>query len=701
MKKPLRLFIVILLAMSVTVLPGCLPKLKDGASFTPPSWKVAVQVPLVKKHFVLSDVLADLKVTEQENIIINQDSIYTFVQQFQPEPLTLDMPDLNQAVDQLDLPTIHWGSAAFQVDIPNTFDVTFDYTIDDLGVGDLAVSTEVISLNPTTIIEIPFESIKLSNANMNSIHFTLTSDEPIDGLTLQLVDAQGNAIGQLVDFGSVAGATTVPQYTRERTMNLGGQTIPRQMKFKLELQAHSTSGHIKLDVAMNNQLEVVELIPVANDPDNPLIQNIPQINIPEIKPLENFGQIQEIKFASGTIRFQQNKTHSQDHPFPFTIDFAQMGIDGDKTRIYQDTNGDICLNMNDLVLTPTTTIGGAAIALINNPVYDVWDDATNTMIPYSYDLSFAFEDVEIAYIRGDASMISDLVPDPNPATPGHWDYVFEPVASGIQEITYPGSVEDFAIGLTNIFLTMDLTNNTSLMGSFTLKLKVYSDKYGTVLMKDGKPVEAVFTILVDPRSETHFLFEKQDDYHKFIDILNSKPKYVEYFYEGLLELPEIFELTPNDSFTSDFSLSLPLSFTIGAGGAKIPEVYTQNMTLPADQREIVSMAYEFIDEATLNIRYTNQSSIGLGGTITFSTPDGREEAVNSVIFNNRSGIATLKVTRNLLDILQNEAGFEIVCDLLIPNDTGAARLMSIKASDELNVTVWLDAKVRAHVPSQH
>lgn len=701
MKKPLRLVVAVLLALSVTALSGCFPKLKDGANLTPPSWKVPVQVPLVKKTFVLGDILADLDIPEMENIKIDQDSkLLSFVKQFQPEPLTLDIPDLSQAVNEFDLPPVEWTSGAFAVNIPNSYNVTFNHNI-DLGIGDIYIPTQAIQLNPDTLIEIPFESIKLSDSNINSIHFTLTSDEPIDGLTLQLVDTMGNPIGQVVDFGFVAGgSTSVPQYTRTRTLDLSGQAIPRQMKFRLDLMVHSTSGNIRMDIAMNDQLEVVELIPVANDPDNPLIKNIPQITVPAITPLADFDQIQEIHFTSGIIRFRQTRTHTPDHPFPFNVRLDQLKINGDSSRFYQDTNGDICLNLSDLILTPTTTISGADVALVNNPVYDVWDDAANQLIPYLYNLSFIFENVEIDSIKGNASMISDLIPDPNPATPGKWDYILGPVASGIQEITYPAPVQDFAINLTDLFLTMNMDNDTSLRGDFSMKLVVYANQAGQPLVIDGKPVEASFTVHVEPRSETHFEFADQSDYSKFIAILNSKPRYIEYIYQGNLDLPEMFTLTSRDSVTTGFSVSLPLSLSIGAGGARIPKVYEDTMTLSASQRDLVKQACEFIDEAKLNIRYNNETSLGLGGTLTFSTQDGRTETVESVIFNNRTGVATLTVTRNLLDILQNETGFTLSYDMLIPNDTGTSRMMSLKASDQLGVTVWLDAKVRAHVPNQ-
>lgn len=699
MKKSFRLIVVVLLALSVTVLPGCLPKLKDGASFTPPSWKVPVQVPVVKKQFILSDLFAELGVPT-ENLKIDQNTkMYRFIQQFEPQALTVDIPDLNQAVDELSLPSVHWESAAFNVTVPPANAVRFEESIkiSDLG-GDSLIPTQTVELTPNTVIEIPFESIKLSNLDSNSIHFTLTTNEPFDGLTLQLVDLQGNPVGEIVDFGSVPGDTSVQNVTTTKKLHLGGKTIPHQMQFKLVLKAHSTSAYIKLDIAMNEQLQVVELIPLANDPDNPLTKSIPQIDIPEIKPLANFPKIQEIKFASGRIRFRQTKQHTPDHPFPFSIRFDQMNIDGDRSRFHQDLNGDIYLDLTNLVLTPTTTMKGADVELIANPVYDVWDDVKGIVVPYNYDLSFAFEDIEIAYIQGDSSMINDLVPDPNPATPGVWDYAIEPKVD-ITEISYPFPMQDFAIGLSDLFVNMNLKNNTSLQGSFTFSLKAMTDKTHP-MMKDGKPLESTFTIHVSPRQDTVFELTTQAGYQALVEIINTKPPVIQYSYQGILELPETFQLTADDSLTMNASISLPLSVKVGAGGAKIPGVYKEHMTLSTEQREALKMAYEFIDEASLNIRYNNQSDLGLGGTITFTVPDGRKETVNPVIFNNQTGVAQISVNRNLLDILRNEGGFDIVCDLLIPNESSTERSMNIKASDQLDLTIWIDAKVRAHVPSQ-
>ncbi len=688
----------------VLLLSGCnlVPNLKNLDEVSPPSWDVNVRLPLIKATGNLGDAVK--KVEELELDTDTNTFSFSFSTADNPDlDLTVPLPELAVNSDVLAFDAFNWNQGAIEI---TTGVVPFDISLMEYNEaidfdGHATLDFDYYA-NSNKSIQIPFNRAKLSNSENNKITFTLTTNEPLDEFFITLTDLDGVQIPgtnqiHVTELGGAdyVGEVTMPEIEESYDISLAGCDLPDKMNFKVSLQAHSTSGSINLGVQVSNQLEIVEV--EGFDPAA-LGISIPDITIPEIKPLASLIGINNVTLESGKIYLNEEKiwADENDRIFPFKIQIENLLLDG--VDLMKEDESGRYIDFAGVTLTPESAISGTVgVTFEDNFVYDVWDEVEG-LKNYEYNLNFSMTDIVARSISGD---ISELVPDPSPETPD-WDFQLEEIGTGIVETPYPEEIGDFTLGLKDIFLNLNIDNQTSFVGNLNMSLKAFEDEEGLIPAKNetNENMEASFILALKAREVLDFSLQDQDDYQTFIDIINSKPAYISFGITGGLGLSDDFIITSDDYITPSASITLPLAFTVPAGGAQITDIFNEEMTLEQSQRDTIDQISDFITEASLHIKYNNKTTFGLGGIFTFSTPEGKEVKVEAILYPEREDEVIFTIDTVLTEVLSNETGFNINLDVVIPNDSDTEHVVKLQPTDTIDCTIWVDGKINVHLPEE-
>ncbi|MCK4257611.1 MAG: hypothetical protein KAX49_01450 [Halanaerobiales bacterium] len=687
-----------ILFLIVLFLTGCnlIPNLKDFDEVTPPTWDVAVQIPLIKAWGNLGDAVADADLPD--GLIVNEDTnIYTFTFSTGDDPdldLKVPLPELTVDSSALSFDAFNWSQGAISINA-GIADINLNNSIND-DQDNLMPPTDITFdyfTKQGIYIQAPFERAKLSNAPTNKVDFSLDTDEPFDKIIITLKDKEGNQVGtNTIEFVNLGDPDKVSMDHQHLTGSilLAESDIPKEMNFEVILTAHSTQANIDLTLHISDQLEIVEVEGFNFDD-----LDFSEINFSSIKPLGALIGINEVTIESGKIYLNENTVmadkSTDNNKLPFRIQEFYLGniklMKNDENRRYIDLSG--------VTLSPESEIT-VDIQFEDTFIYDVWDDVNNEIKPYEYNLGFSMTDIKAKSISGD---ISDLIPDPYPDTPD-WDFQLEEIGTGIVEIPIPEEYQDVSIGLKDIFLNLNIDNQTSFVGNLTMSLKTFEDAEGLVPLKDenDENMEANFSLNLEARNELDFSLGEEEDYQKFIDIINSKPAYVSFGISGGLSLSKDFYITSDDYILPSGSVELPLALTIPSDGLEISDVISEEITLEVDQRDLIDQVSEFIEEVSLHIKYTNDTSFGLGARFTFSTPEGTLIPIETILHPSREDEVVFKIDTALTDVLANETGFEVTVDIIIPNESDTDHVVNLQPTDSIKCTIWIDGKINVHVP---
>lgn len=694
MKKSYRL-ILIVIALFI-LLAGCIPKIKDSSQFGLPSWETNMVLPLIKGQLPLGNNI-DAFLMELGLLTDLDTSIYSY------EFAALALPELKLTDGALGLELEEvWTQGAISVSsgLPA---VNLDYDIDLGGPDQLLSNPQTVSFRLSEVTDFIrsdlFTRMRLSDNPANELNFSLTTDEPFEEMTISLINAETNQIiaSHFINDGPGANDPNSihTDYFNTFSIPLGKCQISNTIDLEITITVHSSVGHLSLNAAFSDQLEIVEL-------EGFNVQNIDmelptEVNIPSINPLEDsHGEllVEEIVFKSGKIILTPETETADNKPFPFIVEIDELKLGHNYLFIMESK-----VDLADVTFDEQSQISGKASFSFNEPfIYDVWDDTREEVKPYKYSIDLEMENIVAKSLRGD---IGKIIEDANQKTP-EWDFTIEEIDSSIQEITYPdelpekGQMPEF----NNLYLSLDFDNQTSFSGDFTVNMTTYEDSLGKTVAidEDGQPLKASFQITIPERSNSSFELKAEDDYDRFIKILNSRPKYISFSMEGSFStLGEDFYLDEADYIHPKISIEMPIELNIPAGGITIEKVYEQSEE-PVVNIDLVN---DFIKTAKLHFAYNNFSSLGFGCRLHFSTPEGLSKEIEAIVNPNDQDTITLAYDSQLAKILANKTGYNLVIDLVIPNPTDQPHTMAIKKSYQLDVTVWVEADINAHIPDEN
>lgn len=694
-------FILIAILLCI-LLSGCIPKIKDSSEFVLPSWDTNMVLPLAKGNLPLGTIV-DKALSEIDGLVENPDtSIYSYTFTAESEALTLPELKLETGVLELDFGDI-WTQGAIAID-SGLEPIILDYDI-DLDVTDQLIPSQNISFKLSDFSKLiqsdRFSKMRLSDNSNNALNFSLTTNEPFEKMTINLIDDETKQIvatsGPIPGPGASGSPTTKTDYSHDFEIPLGSRQISNKLDLEVSVTIHSTDGQISLTTSVDNQLEIVELEGFSIQTVN---MQLPSVNIPDIKPLEDSSGgslVEEIVLKSGKIVLINGPADTADgKEFPFTVEVDNLNLGGE--NLLNDESGELYIDLSGVTLNESSTLGGSGSFKLNDSfVYDVWDDIKGEIVPYSYSVSLEMENIVAESLKGD---IGKIIEDANPETP-EWDFKLEEIDSSIQEITYPEELPEEIPEFSNLYLNLDFDNQTSFLGDFTLSITTYEDAQGKIKAKDknGQPLEASFQINISERSNSSFVLQDEADYDQFIKILNSRPKFISYGVSGAFSASENdFYIDAEDYIQPTFSIEIPLELKIPAGGITVEKVIEQTEEEPVKSIEIVN---EYINSAKLHIAYNNHSSFGVGCIVHFSTTSGLKKDMEFLINPNAQDTITLAYDTEIAQILANKSGYSFTADLTIPNPTDQSATFTMKKTDQIDLTIWVDVDIQAHIPDEN
>lgn len=690
-------FILIAILLCI-LLSGCIPKIKDSSEFVLPSWDTNMVLPLAKGNLPLgNNIDAFLMELGLKGDI--DTSIYSY------EFTALTLPELKLAdVLELDLGDV-WTQGAISVN-SGLIPINLDYDINLGGPDQLLGTPTTVTFKLSDVSDLIestlFTKMRLSDNPTNALNITLTTDEPFETMTVSLIDEETKLIvssNTITGPGSTDPTLIHTDYSDTFSIPLNKCRFSNTLDLEVSVTLHSSVGQISLAAAFGDLLEVVELEGFfVQDVSMELPTSLP---IPTIKPLEDSSGtalVKEVILKSGKIILNPQTQTADNKPFPFTVEVDSLNIDGQNLLI--NVPGEqMYINLADVTLNENSEVSGTGNFSFNEPfIFDVWDDTNEEIVPYVYLISLETENIVAKSLQGD---IGKIVEDPNPETP-QWDFMIDEIDSSIQEITYPDDFpeKDNMPGFGNLDLSLDFNNQTSFSGAFTISITTYEDALGKIVAKDedGQPLKASFQINIPERSSSIFELIAEDDYDRFIGILNSYPKYISFSIEGSFSAEgDDFYLAEEDFIQPEISIEMPIELNIPASGITLEKVYEHTGEAVAD----INIVNEFIKTAKLHFGYNNLSSLGFGCRLHLSTPEGLSKEIEVIVNPNYKDTITLAYDSQLAQILANKNGYEIVIDLIIPNPTDQPLTMAIKKSYQLDVTIWVEADIHAHKPDEN
>ena len=314
----------------------------------------------------------------------------------------------------------------------------------------------------------------------------------------------------------------------------------------------------------------------------------------------------------------------------------------------------------------------------------------NSTVDFTIDSS---SNIEVESIT---SNITDLVADPTPTSPETWDMPLDEVSSDVMELPFPESIKDSEVELYGMILQLMVENSTPFKNNLTLTIKTHETSQGTKVLKK-ETVDLVF----DPRSTT--TKGKGDLGDSIMSILNSKPKYISISLTGTITANDVITMKAEDflnpSITPSIDFVFPIALNIPDGGVTLKDVMKQETTLEESARENVNSIKDNMKSASLNIKYNNKSHVAFGATARFipNNPELESKEQNFEIKADQEGIAQLTVNTELLTIIGDSKGYKMAIDLTIPNNSGGMQEFSIKQTDKIDITAYLDGTVNTNV----
>ncbi|WP_127017481.1 hypothetical protein [Anoxybacter fermentans] len=690
-----------------------MPAFKDFSEIKPPSWKVNVAVPVYKGESLLKKAIDESKLSNPEKGItfgVEGDTyVYTYENNINPYSLEGALGEIDTASFNFEY-TKELGALKVTTNILANY---FNSYGDTLTQDTLVIpSFEKNWTTNTGYIPLPFTRARISNYfneldendKTNKLIFTLKTTEPIDYLNIKIlgiVDANGNPL--TCQFGKIGGDndTVVPEVTLTKTISLAGSVITENIDLDITLGVHSSKGSISLDIELQ-EIEIVELEGFLGDVS--LDESTFQIS--GLNPLRdnNLG-IDSITFESGKIEI--TTTYSgPDNNFPFQVTIQEIKLGN---NLFQnDINNNLYIDLTNMTLDLNADFSGT---ITINPTsintYDVWDENTNQLIPYKYTIKFSMANVKVKSITGNVAKLTELIYDPNPATP-EWDFLIEESSPGKEEIPYPEELKEFEFGLPGIYIELTINNNTDFAGDLTLTVTPYADATGTPATdKDGNVLpEAVINIQIPARTGNEGYIEKINT-EPILDMFNNRVPYMSFSISGNLYIAgEKVTISTDDSIAVSMKVSVPILLKIPAGGSIFNILNNEKITLSADDINTIEQIAEFIEEAYIHIPYQNGSTLGFGPIFTFS------DGVNKVTLNEKNTVLYPKednqefyegelifgINKELIDIIKNENGFYLTVDLKIPNESDKEREMKLEPDAFIKYNIYLTGKINAHVP---
>lgn len=711
--------------LGLLFLTGCTSGIKKLSTFkvpsTAPSWAVDMRVPLVKGTLPLGEKIEELladSLPEDQVIQPGEGNIFTYETAMDFDRFGVTAEDIQFDTGDLNIDAITWGGdpaggpaggGAIQLDNVVAFaDPSFTVNIDQLG-SDVSVPAQTIIREDAPGVSIPFsfDEITFSNLQDNRLSFTLNTNEPLDELKIEMF--AGDRLGEHTLIGSVSwvdvatlsgislnpgGTALESTFTDTKYISFAGMTIDKNsFYYDITVTAHTTQATATLEFGASSTMEIVEVIG-GDATDFGLDASALNISLEELKPFSALP-IEEVGFGSGIIKINEQKSFAgTDFLFDvnLTLKDTSTGIEYDWLEVNPD--GGWIIDLAGRTITKDLAISASVTPNINN--YDVWDGIQ--IVPYSYNLGVEVQDFAVNSLTVPATGLGKFIEDPNPDTPV-WDISFDTTDVERFHVEYP---EGFNLGIGDFDLDMELNNNTDIQGTVTLGIYTYESETAP------DPIAAESTeITLALKKRSVFILSEQPGYTEFIDklidIINNQPEYIAIAPGGSFEVTESITVSTDDYIEGSVSAALPLSLTLKEGGMTVEGAFDEHIDLEEEQREIVESMGEFIQEASLNIDYINESSLGFGGKFTFSAPDHESQVLEFTIqpaFEGEvAGKAKFEVTQELFEVLANSGGFDVQVDVTLPNDTDQDQILAIKSTDVIELNLYMDGLIDVHVPS--
>lgn len=726
-----KLLLVVLLGLFLLT-TGCglqeLSKVKPSGSS--PSWSVDMRVPLVKGTLNIGKEIEDLLADQLPSEVViepdmDNDGIFTykFNQTIDPVGMPTELLSLNEA--DFAITPVSWGGdptagpesgGVIQLNDMLFFNQT-SYSVPYPTNADLADTMlgtpQTVTFNQgstpaTPLITIPglvFDSITFTDAAVNDIAVSLSTDEPIDELTISLYQEGNPTALSTVSWTNItanidgSGTSLLSTYLDTQYLSLGGQTLVggSNLFFEITLTVHSTSANqIQIDMAPSTQFEVGEVIGGDATQYGFDVSQLANISIDSVKPFAQLP-VDQLTFESGQIQISEEKI-SADGQFLFDVNLTMVDENNTELNWLQpDPNGGWYIDLAGKTITKGITISASVNPHIVN--YDVWDNGTGQIVPYSYSLGVAMSNVSIQSLTLNASDLSTFMDDPNPDTPV-WDISLGDQASNIERLPLD-LPENLNMGIGSFNLDMTLDNQTDLQGTVTLLVQGFDSETATT------PTATTSQLTLNLNKRSVFKLSEQPGYLTFLDelkdLLNSQPKFIEVVPGGTVEVTDQITITSGDSIGGEVNIGLPIQLTIFQGGVTVDDIYDDHMDLSTDSRDTLNQMAEYIEEAVLNVEYVNKSTLGLGGTFTFSAPGYQDQVIDFDVqpahYNQATGKIKFTVDRALVELLANPAGFDLKADVRIPNITGEDHEVSLSIEDKLDFNLYMDGVMDVHLPS--
>ncbi len=663
----------------VVLAAGCLPKFKDEV--TAPSWSPEYVLPLAKGEIQIGDLLSEA-LREADTEIDPYTQIFSFIFDEEYEAYSIDeIPTMDHDLD-FDIGPVWSGQDVIPVYSSfeeNPFTSSFAPGSGSFGYAD----------QHGYYTSARFNTMRLSDEASNKMDFKIETDAQLDFLSIQIVDSEGDQVGN-----DIIELPNLPAGEHNESISLALCEVPNNLDFIVNYSS-SNSGTITILPSVG-PLKIVEIN--LSDPVNTVETlgiELPDISIPEINPFSAFNLDSDVDasvtFASGRIDIIVDRQMADEtKAFPFEIDFRilQDGQNIVETDPYtQDKYIDLTgktFNINEPL------IGEVSLNYSDPMQYDVYDNATNTIIPYQYDLSLNAGTYEIQRFDGD---VSALIGD-------QWEIDLEDLGidQAMQTIEYPEGIHDNLPEFEDIFLTIGFDNQTSLSGELDLAIKVYEGPTTTSPMLNS----AEFAIELPARtSDYEFKLHEQDDYDTFLSMISSKPENISIDANLLLNDPgSDFYIEVGDYIKPSIHVALPLALTVPAGDYNLGTVYEEHLNEYYDSDVVFT---DFIDPVTLHIDYVNRSTLALGTILTFIGSDGTTYPIDAKLYPaklnssnqliEREGDIKVTLTSELFDILFDPEGYTLKVDALIPNDTGAPLTLTARSNDTIKLNLWINGKL--------